>query len=49
MERWPKDTEKVFLGWKYAKSKHMGVSFKSHFKHLIFKVAVWLSGIESVQ
>ena len=38
----------LFLGWKYPKSKHMGLSFKSHLKHLIFKVAVWLSGIALV-
>ena len=39
----------LFWGWNNAKSKHMGMSFKSHFKHLIFKVAVWFSGIASVQ
>ena len=53
MERWPRDTKKLFfclfLGWKYAKSKHMGLSYKSHFRHLILKVVVWLSGIASVQ
>ena len=38
----------LFLDWKYAKSKHMGLSFESHLKHLIYKVAVWLSGIASV-
>ena len=47
MERLPKDTQQViflflFLGWKNAKSKHLKLSFKSHFKHLILKVAVWL-------
>ena len=51
MERWPRDTQTfifLFNFWKYAKSKHMGLSFKSHFKHLRSKVAVWLSGIASV-
>ena len=35
----------LFLGWKNPKSKHMGLSFNYHLKHLILKVAVWLSGI----
>ena len=37
MERWPRDTQKVIFlffggGLNYAKSKYMGLSFKSHFK-----------------
>ena len=56
LQRWRNDPEipkKLFFcfifGWKYAKSKHMGLSLKSHLKHLIsLKVAVWLSGIASV-
>ena len=36
IERWPRDTPKTiflfyFWGWKYAMSKHTGLSFKSHF------------------
>ena len=38
----------LFLGWKYAKSKHLPLPFKSYFKHLIIKVAVWLRGIALV-
>ena len=45
MEKGPRDTQKVifsvlFLGWKYARSKHMVLSFKSPFKHLILNVAL---------
>ena len=31
----------LFFGLK----KQMGLSFKSHFKHLILKVPIWLRGI----
>ena len=48
-QRYPKSYSSVlFFGWKYAKSKHMGLSFKSHIKHLKLKVAVWLRGNASV-
>ena len=43
----PEIPKKLFF-WKYVKSKHMGLSFKSHLKHLILKVAVRLSCIASV-
>ena len=42
-QRYPKNYF-VVLFW----SKHTGISFKSHFKHLILKVAVWLRGNASV-
>ena len=46
-QRKPKSYYSVlFLVWKYAKSKHMGLFFKSHFKHVISKVAVCPSGPE---
>ena len=35
----------LFWGWKYANSIYMGLFFKSHFEHLILKVADWLRGI----
>ena len=44
MEKWHRDTQKViflFYFW-VEKSKHMGLSFKTHLKHLMLKVAVWL-------
>ena len=48
-QRYPKGYFSVlFFGRKYAKSKHMKLSFKSHIKQLILKVAVWLRGKASV-
>ena len=58
LKRWRDDPEipkKIFffsfffLGWKYAKSKDMGLSFKSHLKHFILNDAVWLSGFASIK
>ena len=47
--RFPKSKFSVsFLGWKHAKSKHMGLAFKSLYKHLILKVVEWLMSIASV-
>ena len=54
MERWPRNTQNViFLFYFWVEnmlkvSKHMGLSFKSHFKHFILKVAVWLRDITPV-
>ena len=43
IERWLRDG---FLWFK--RSRHMGLSFKSHVKHLILKVAFWLCVIALV-
>ena len=55
IEKWRDDPEipkklfsVLFFGWKYAKSKHMGLCYKSHIKQLILKDAVWLRGNASV-
>ena len=48
IEKWRDDPEipkSYFSVLFFGLKKHMGLSFKSHFKHLILKVPVWLRGI----
>ena len=52
-ERWPSNNLKVtflFYFWVKSKSKHTFLSFKWHFKPIIYiKLAVWPRGIASVK